>query len=318
MTPVLITGPTSGSHDTQYVHGLGASPTNVQVQIVGLGGVGLIPPYWDDTYVYLRWSDYGLSALLTFQLPAWTVGGSGSFALSDFEQRVQLLIKDAAGKLAAYDAAQVLPVNASIDVAIAQAAKHYSADRPQKVAQDYAGADSFDLALPTNWSDGFSTIDQIEYPFQATGAQNLTIDDDQYLIYQSPSGKTIHLISAVPQVGETLRVHYTTLHTIPLSGNTSIPDVDFDAVATLGAALALEQLADLMIQTGDPTLTADVVDYKAKSAQYLAAAKALRTNYERLMGKLEKDNRAATAQQQMTENLSVGLDRLTHMRRSRR
>ena len=241
-----------------------------------------------------------------------------SYTIADFEQRTLLLIKDAAGKLAAYDSAQSLPPNSSIDAAIAQAAKHYSSDRPQRLAADIHGAGSFDLALPTGWNDGFSTVAQIEYPFSTTAPDNLTVDDDQFLIYRSPTGNVLRLLSAVPQVGETCRVHFTGLHSIPASGNTTIPDVDFDAVASLCGALALEQLAGLMIQTGDPTLSADVVDYKSKSQQYLAAAKALRTNYDRLLGKLDNEVVAASAQQQLNENLSVGLDRLTHPRRSRR
>ena len=252
------------------------------------------------------------------------------YKLTDFEKRTALLIKDAAGKLLAYDNSQNLPVNTSIDAAIAQAAKHYSADRPQQLAVDIAGSGVFDQPLPTagtlttsGWNDGFSTIlpaanGGIEYPFESTSPDNLTIDDDQYLVYLTPSGKVLRLLSAVPQVGETCRVHYTALHIVPATGNSSIPDVDFDAVASLCSALALEQLAALMIQTGDPTLTADVVDYKSKSGQYLGQAKALRTNYDRLMGKLDNEVVAATAQTQYTEDLSVGLDRLTHMRRSRR
>jgi hypothetical protein len=245
------------------------------------------------------------------------------YALTDFEKRTLLLIKDAAGKLAAYDTAQSLSANSSIDAAIQQAVRHYSSDRPLQLAADISGSGVFDLTLPSGWIDGFSTVlpaaqGGIEYPFSATSPDNLTIDDDQYLIYQSPTGKVLRLLSTVPQVGETCRVHYTALHLIPTPGNTTIPDVDFDAVCALSGALALEQLADLMIQTGDPTLSADVVDYKSKSGQYLSAAKALRTNYDRLMGKLDNEVVAASAQTQYTENLSVGLDRLTHMRRSRR
>lgn len=240
------------------------------------------------------------------------------YQLTDFEARAKLLIKDAAGKLAAYDLGQGLAVNASIDAAIAQAAKGYSYDRPQELVTDIAGTGVFDLALPAGWNDGFSAVTMIEYPWSATAPDNLTIDDDQFLIYQSPTGKVLRLLSAVPQTGETARVHWSGLHSIPNAGNTTIPDADFDAVAALGGSLALEQLAALMVQTGDPTLLADVVDYKSKQAEYLSMAKALRAEYDRLMGMGDKEVAAGQATTQMTENLSVGLDRLTHPRRSRR
>ena len=323
-----------------------------------------------------------------------------SFKLADFEQRTNFLIKDAAGRLLAFDLAQGQIANASIDMAIMQAAKHYSGDRPRQLVQDYAGAGSFDLPLPAAWDDGFSTVlpqalDGIEYPFTSTSPDNLTLEDDGWVIYLSPAGKVLRLFNAVPQVGETVRVHYTALHRIPtgptgftftavavsgatavysysaatgptpvpgmlvaisgftnsgnnvtgmilavtgasitlglttqaneshsgagtVSAGTTIPDADFDAVGALCGELALKQLAILMIQTGDPTLGADVVDYRSKSGQYLKAAEALHLEYIRLMGKEGNEVVAASAQQQMTENLSVGLDRLTHPRRSRR
>jgi len=70
MGPIVITGPISGPLQTTYAHNLGYAPANVYVQAVqagtaGAGAVTLVAPYWDATYVYLSWSDYGLTAQLT-------------------------------------------------------------------------------------------------------------------------------------------------------------------------------------------------------------------------------------------------------------
>jgi hypothetical protein len=95
----------------------------------------------------------------------------------------------------------------------------------------------------------------------------------------------------------------------------TVPDVDFDAVAYLAAALAFEQLAALKIQTGDPTISADVVEYRTKSDQYRSMAKEMRGLYNQHLGKGAEVLPAAGVQN-LDVDLSVGWDRLTHPRRT--
>jgi len=93
----------------------------------------------------------------------------------------------------------------------------------------------------------------------------------------------------------------------------TIPDVDFDAVANLAASLAFEQLAARATQTVDPTLSADSVDYRSKSAEFRAHAAAHRKLYNQHVGK-GAEVAAASGVQNLDVDLSVGGDRLTHPR----
>jgi hypothetical protein len=91
----------------------------------------------------------------------------------------------------------------------------------------------------------------------------------------------------------------------------TVPDPDFDAVCYLSAALAFELLAALKIQSSDPTIGADAVEYRTKSDQYRSMAKEMRGLYNQHLGK-GAEVAAASGVQNLDVDLSVGLDRLTH------
>lgn len=93
----------------------------------------------------------------------------------------------------------------------------------------------------------------------------------------------------------------------------TVPDADFDAVCYLGAALAFEMLAALKVQSGDPSIAADVVDYRSKSDQYRSMAKEYRALYNQHLGK-GAEVLAASGVQNLDVPLSAGGDRLTHPR----
>jgi hypothetical protein len=311
-----------------------------------------------------------------------------STILSDFESRVVTLLKDAAAKLASDD----------IVAAVLQAAALYSLDRPLTRVSDISGAGSFDLALPTGWVDGFSQVKQIEYPYDSSYPQPPTIDNDDWTIYQNPTGKVLRLLADTPTSGETVRLHFSAPHRIPstdavaivayvetpavntgavrdenvvtittdaahgavvgdlvriagVHGGTfdgtfpvasvptamtltyaqtaadetsgggtctieaTVPDRDLEPVSHLAASLAFEQLAALSIGSTDPTVAADVVDYRSKSDQYRSAAKAQLAIYKQHLGK-GADVGAASGVTDLRSDLSVGGDRLTHPRRT--
>ena len=302
--------------------------------------------------------------------------------LVDFRTRLDVLLKDAAANLAQADK----------DAALMQAAAFFSDDRPNVAVVDIDGAGSFDLALPALWEEGFSHVESIEYPYLATNRGPELLDDDQWIIYQSPTGKVLRLLDETPQSGEVLRLTYSRRHkissTVALTiaaspggavrsnnvatittslvhtaaagdvveiagvadgtfngrfllvstpttkiltflnpgadatsgGGTAtlestVPDADFDAVSNLAASLAFDQLAALKVQSGDPTLSADAVEYRTKSDMYRALAKEHRQVYNQHLGK-GAEVVAASGTANLDVNLSVGLDRLTHPRRT--
>jgi len=96
----------------------------------------------------------------------------------------------------------------------------------------------------------------------------------------------------------------------------TVPESDFDGFCHLAASFAFEQLAALKIQSGDPTISSDVVDYRTKSDQYRSAAKAHRALYDRALerGAEAGSLKAASNVRDLNVDLSTGGDRLTHPR----
>ena len=238
----------------------------------------------------------------------------------------------------------------------------------------------------------FRTSNRSKYPYLATNQEPEILDDDQWIIYQTPTGKVLRLKEDTPGLGETVRVTHTRRHKISstvaltiaaspggavrsndvatitttlvhgaaagdvveiaavaegtfngrflvvsapttkiltflnpgadaLSGGgtatleSTVPDADFDAVSNLAASLAFDQLAALKVQSGDPTISADAVEYRTKSDMYRAMAKEHRQLYNQHMGKGAEVG-AASGAANLDVDLSVGMDRLTHPRRT--
>lgn len=165
-----------------------------------------------------------------------------SKTLADFRTRLDILLKDAAANL----------VQGDKDAAIAQAAVLYSNDRPLELVADISGADSFDLALPAGWVDGFSRAQLIEYPYDSSVAVPTVLEDDEWFIYQTPTGKVLRLSSAVPAVGETLRLHFTTQHHIP-----TLPPVSIAASPT--GAVRATNIVTITTSTAHGKVAGDLV-----------------------------------------------------------
>jgi hypothetical protein len=80
-------------------------------------------------------------------------------------------------------------------------------------------------------------------------------------------------------------------------------------------------MAGLYTQSGDPSLAADVVNYRTKNQEYQSLANAARKRYFQHMGIDPSDTSTGTGPAIATGNLyetqGSGLDRLTHPRSSR-
>jgi hypothetical protein len=194
---------------------------------------------------------------------------------------------------------------------IADAISRYSKHRPDVAAVDTTGNGTHDYDLPAGWSDGFSVIRSVEYPIGDVPATLL--DEDDYGIYRSPGGERIRLAVISPGATAAFRVTFT----IPRTAET-VPDIDSHAVCSLAAALCLEDLANIFAQTSDPTIAADVVNYRTKSAEFASRAKRLMALYKEHMGiKADDTTPAASAVADLDVNYPGGADRLTHPRWAR-
>ena len=243
------------------------------------------------------------------------------YNLTNFETGVASRIQDAANKLSLADR----------DALITQAVQQrYSKDRPRVLVSDITADGTSDFALPTGpstppeqFEDGFSEIHTVEYP--VGNVPETYIDGADWKMYRKPTGLKIRLLVTVPNAGESIRVEWTLRHTPGTSGqqavNTTIPDADFEAVCDLAAALCCEALAATYAQTRDATISADAVNYRTKSQEYLALATALRARYEGHVGIEEGTGASAGGNQppaiavgSMYEVQGSGVERLTHRR----
>ncbi|MBI5075630.1 MAG: hypothetical protein HZB62_10770 [Nitrospirae bacterium] len=192
------------------------------------------------------------------------------------------------------------------------ALKTYTGHRPDTAVVDITGDAGHDYALPAGWVEGVSRILSIEYPVDSVPAALL--DNDEYQIYQATAAKKIRLLNNAPAATETVRVTFTTPRT-----EATVLVSDEDAVCDLAAAACLEQLANLFVQTSDPTIQADVVNYRSKSQEAASRAKTLRGLYKAHMNLKDDDTvQPASAVASLEQHYPGGADRLTHSRWSRR
>lgn len=175
--------------------------------------------------------------------------------LITYRANVSRHIRDAAGVLGTAD----------LDFAVAEAAKRYSRVRPREVVADVPGDGGFDYALPAPYDPEFSRVLQVEYP--AGAREPHYVDRLDWTLYKAPAGTVLRFERDTPQVGETVRVTFTALHTPD-----SVPAAHTDVVTLIAAALACEQLASHYTNASDSTVLADSVDHKSKAAEYAQRA----------------------------------------------
>jgi hypothetical protein len=235
------------------------------------------------------------------------MGGSGTGTkistehLSDILSKVIAIVKDDSGKI----------TNDDYDRNISAALKRYSKHKPDTAVKDITSPGGHDIDLPDGWSVDFSIITALEHPVENVPASIL--DTESYGTYQSPSGKKIRLIDDILSSGEKVRVSFTIIRTAE-----TMPEIDINALSNLAASLCLEDLANAYLQTSDPTITADVVNYRSKSSEAAARAKKLMQLYKDHMGLKENDTTPpASAVVDLDEKYPGGLERLTHPRWAR-
>lgn len=196
---------------------------------------------------------------------------------------VKQLVQDDAVKLADF---------AEYDTAIASAISgRYSKDRPLVKAKEYTGdGAAYLFALPTAtppavaWIDQFSTIVSVEYPIDQRppvflDAREVSVD------FVTETTKKLILHDTTPENTVKLRLRYTTQRV----AEADVLATDQDAVAKLAASVCCRMLAGIYAQTSDPTIAADVVNYRTKAQEYTALADKLEKAYRSQMGQDKED-----------------------------
>jgi hypothetical protein len=225
---------------------------------------------------------------------------SGSSSLID---NVIAMVKDSSGKL-------INP--ADFAAAISTALRTYSKHRPDQAVVDIQGNGTNDYDLPEGWVEGFSEILSVEYPLDQV--PEYFLENDEYKIYQTPTGKKVRLLYEKLDASKTFRMTFS----VPRTEETVLPN-DIEAVADLATSVALGVLANIFLQTSDPTIGADVVNYRSKSQEATSRAKQHAADYGKHMGIKDTDvTPAASAVTSFEEDYPGGIGRLTHPRWARR
>ncbi|MBI5550743.1 MAG: hypothetical protein HY911_04490 [Desulfobacterales bacterium] len=179
---------------------------------------------------------------------------------------MQAKVKDESGRLTFAD---------DLAPAVEAALLQYSRHKPRELVKDVAGDGTRDVALPGEWVEEFSQVRRVEYP--AGGVPETLLSG--WRIYQAPGGPVLRLDGEEPAADELVRVTIT----VPRLEEEIIRG-DVDAVANLAASICCDTLANLFASTNDPTISADVVNYRSKAGEYAKRAAALRKLYMDHMG----------------------------------
>jgi len=226
--------------------------------------------------------------------------------LSEYRTRLDQILKEQAGDLSQGDD----------DAAIENAVKEHSKYRPQVIAGDIAGNDTYDyeMDLLADWEKGFSVIKKIEYP--AGEREPVYLEDEDWMIYEDTVGENLRLLGDTPAALETIRVTYSARHAVTEADGT-IPRAHFEAVCHLAAKYALLALMNRYLQNTEPTLGADSVDHKSKAMESRSNANKEEAEYFQHMGIKPGEVTAGMAFKDHDVNYPWGEDRLTHGRRWR-
>lgn len=179
-----------------------------------------------------------------------------------------------------------------VQAAIDDALRRLTLDRPFTVVADIAGDDTADMALPSTFVKGFSTVESVEYPAGENPPIYLEKDDD-WFVYEDPTKSAslqqrLRFKLTTAETGESVRINISGRYTFTDSSSNLDPAADM-AVIAMALVYCYQGLASKFNQTGGPSIVADSVDFGAKAQNFLYLADKWRAEYKAVVG-LEKDS----------------------------
>ena len=171
---------------------------------------------------------------------------------------------------------------------VRRALRRYSLDKPFTKVNSFAGASSeyfiVDSSNLPGFIDNWSTILLLEAkaPTIASNDDPQFLDRDQWDFYRNSTALYVRFKDTVPSSSDTISVTYTIPHTINnLDSETTdtVPEVDQEAIVLWACNEACRMLASKFTGTSDPTIRADVVNYKTKASEFRAMSKEFREAY---------------------------------------
>lgn len=151
------------------------------------------------------------------------------------------------------------------DDALQSAADWHSNFRPLLRVHTITGDGSSRYDLPSQWEEGFSNIQHIEYPVDYDDPS--VLDKDEYRVWLSPEPmllfRNLNLDGS-----DTARMVYTARHRIT-ADEVTIPDHHFEALCHLATFHACKQIAGILIKNRSTDGgTEGVFDFRSTSDMY--------------------------------------------------
>ncbi len=202
---------------------------------------------------------------------------------------------------------------------VRSAINRYSIDRPRHIVSESTGTGQKYYTVSTilpSFVEGFSRITHIEAIGAIVANKELPnyIERDDWDYYRDSVGLRLLFKRHQPDTSETIRIEYTVLHTInKLDSATedTIPVFDVPAIYYYAASEALKSLAAKYTSVNDPTIRADIVNYRSKSRESSERAKDYLTEYENW---LKETDIPISVTRQIETGFSFGIEQpfLTH------
>ena|SRR5437868_14286761 len=189
----------------------------------------------------------------------------------DYKTQALNLVKDDKNRL-----------DATTDVkpSLAASARWYSNydSRPLTVDLTSDGTGDFTVTGQnglTNFEDGFSEIDSIEWPIASAGARRSFLKPTDYELIRTPTGLVIRTFKTIA-ANDKIRVTHNARHVLDGQTNT-LPDAAFDAVTEYAAG----GLCDILSNKATPTTdkapqVGDLGGFRDLSDKYASRANAHR------------------------------------------
>lgn len=183
---------------------------------------------------------------------------------------------------------------ADLDKEIDAAVRDYSMDEPKIFLEDHVPGDLTDVAgikffEMTSWDSDTSSSDDVEIEFPVDQARKnilLRGEDLDWTVVERPvvGVRKFFVKFFAPPTGTpgTWRLRYLSRYQA-LSENATLSDLTARAVqmvGLLGASYTAMVLVAKFGKTTDPTITADVVDYRTRSAEWRSISDDLFKEYE--------------------------------------
>lgn len=229
--------------------------------------------------------------------------------LSDFKTRLSAVLKDKGSRLTSGD----------LDTIIEDALSEYSSHVPQIKAKEVDGDNGFEYALPAEFVEGFSGVQKILFPWDATDQDPPELEPKDFKLFTGPSGLRLRFIEFSPTTTQKFLLQFTIPHTIDTANPTSttslsVPEIQWQAFKTLCMCYSALAMADFFAQTKDSTIEGDTTDFEGKSAFWRDLAQQWREKFDGLIGRQKQPEETTTGAQGEWDRLgSLGRFRpLTH------